>query len=234
MARDLFTDVASTRSRDSRQWYTVPLSMLAHTALLLMLVIVPLLAGDVLPSPTTLLAFVAVAPPPVPDVPPPPTPRRAAAPVEPETFDAAPTEAPSRIAEEVLQPTAPVVNLGLPSPPSQPGAPTVRELAPAPPPPPAIDKPLPVGGNIQAPVKIRDAKPVYPAVARAARIEGMVIVEATIAKDGRVVDARVLRSIPLLDEAALAAVREWRYSTPTLNGVPIDVLMTVTIRFALN
>jgi protein TonB len=64
-------------------------------------------------------------------------------------------------------------------------------------------------------------------------VEGDVILQATIARDGSVVDVHVLRSVPLLDDAAMAAVRQWRYSTPTLNGQPIDVVMTVTVRFRL-
>ena len=94
-------------------------------------------------------------------------------------------------------------------------------------------KPLPIGGRIAAPRKTRDIAPTYPVVARAARVEGIVIIEAIIGKDGAVKDARILRSVQLLDEAALSAVREWRYTVPTLNGEPVDVLMTVTVNFAL-
>jgi len=70
-------------------------------------------------------------------------------------------------------------------------------------------------------------------VAQAARLEGIVIIEATISSSGRVVDARVLRSSPLLDEAALAAVRQWRYTPTLLNGVPVPVIMTVTVQFTI-
>jgi protein TonB len=75
--------------------------------------------------------------------------------------------------------------------------------------------------------------PVYPAAARAARLEGTVIIEAIIAADGTVRDARVLRSIPLLDRAALDAVRQWRYRPTTLNGTPVEVVMTVTLTFTI-
>ena len=75
--------------------------------------------------------------------------------------------------------------------------------------------------------------PGYPAVAQASRVQGIVIIEATIGPDGRVRDARVLRSIPLLDDAALDAVKQWRYEPTLLNGVPVAVIMTVTVNFRL-
>jgi len=88
-----------------------------------------------------------------------------------------------------------------------------------------------VGGKIKAPVKIKDVKPVYPAMAQSAGVSGAVIIEATIGPDGKVIDAKVLRSVPLLDQAALDAVRQWEYSPPLLNGVPVPVIITVTINF---
>ena len=78
-----------------------------------------------------------------------------------------------------------------------------------------------------------DIAPIYPDIARAARVEGLVILEATIDERGVVTDARVLRSVPLLDAAALAALKQWRYTQTLLNGTPVRVLMTVTFRFSL-
>ena len=75
---------------------------------------------------------------------------------------------------------------------------------PPPPPPPPPPAPVRVGGNIKPPTKTKDVRPVYPAIAQSARVQGVVIVEATIGPDGRVAEAKVLRSIPLLDAAALA------------------------------
>jgi TonB family protein len=88
-----------------------------------------------------------------------------------------------------------------------------------------------VGGKIRAPTKIQDVKPVYPAIAQSAHVAGAVIIEATIGPDGKVIDAKVLRSIPLLDQAALDAVRQWVYTPTLLNGVPVPVVITVTINF---
>ena len=90
-----------------------------------------------------------------------------------------------------------------------------------------------VGGNIKAPTKIKYVKPVYPALAMSARIQGVVIVEGTVGEDGRVSYARVIRSIPLLDQAALDAVRQWEFTPTLLNGVPVPVIMTMTVNFTL-
>ena len=91
--------------------------------------------------------------------------------------------------------------------------------------------PVRVGGRIRAPNKIKDVKPVYPAIARSAGVAGVVTIEATIGPDGKVIDAKVVRSIPLLDQAALDAVRQWEYTPTLLNGVPVPVLVTITINF---
>ena len=88
-----------------------------------------------------------------------------------------------------------------------------------------------VGGKIKPPIKMNDVAPVYPAIARNAGVAGVVIIEATIGPDGKVIDAKVLRSVPLLDQAALDAVRQWEYAPTLLNGVPVPVVMTVTINF---
>ena len=106
-------------------------------------------------------------------------------------------------------------------------------LPEAPPPPPPQQAPVRVGGNIKPPTKTRDVKPVYPAIAQSARVQGVVIIEATIGPDGKVNDARVLRSIPLLDQAALDAVKQWEFTPTLLNGVPVPVIMTVTVNFTL-
>ena len=91
--------------------------------------------------------------------------------------------------------------------------------------------PVRVGGQIKAPTKIKDVKPLYPAIAQQARVGGVVTIEATIGSDGKVTDAKVVRSIPMLDQAALDAVRQWEYTPTLLNGVPVPVLTTININF---
>jgi protein TonB len=88
-----------------------------------------------------------------------------------------------------------------------------------------------VGGKIEPPIKMNDVRPVYPALAQSSHVSGAVTIEATIGADGKVIDAKVVRSIPLLDQAALDAVRQWEYKPTILNGVPVPVLMTVTVNF---
>jgi protein TonB len=90
-----------------------------------------------------------------------------------------------------------------------------------------------VGGNISPPAKTRNVDPVYPRVAQSARVSGVVILEAVIGADGRVTEVKVLRSVALLDDAAIAAVRQWEYTPTMLNGSPVPVIMTVTVNFQL-
>ena len=88
-----------------------------------------------------------------------------------------------------------------------------------------------VGGAIRNPTKTKNVLPVYPAVAKSARVGGTVLVEATIGPDGKVADARVLRSVALLDQAALDAVRQWEYAPTRVRGVAVPVIITVAINF---
>ena len=88
-----------------------------------------------------------------------------------------------------------------------------------------------VGGGMTAPTRLD--RPVYPPDAQSAGIEGNVIAEIVIDPAGEVVDAKVVRSIPLLDEAALRAVRTWRFEPTTVNGQPVPVRMYVTVNFTL-
>jgi protein TonB len=90
-----------------------------------------------------------------------------------------------------------------------------------------------VGGNVKPPTKVRDARPVYPPEALAARVQGVVIIEATIDTSGLVSDARVLRSIPLLDQPAIDAVKQWEFTPTLLDGRPVPVIMTVTVNFVV-
>ncbi len=146
---------------------------------------------------------------------------------------ATPAEAPSGIQPEpAVEPFA----APLPGDGQNGGAPEAVLPVPEPPTPVAVEPPpapVRVGGSIAAPAKIVSVAPEYPAIARAARISGVVILEATIGEDGRVRDVHVLRSIPLLDQAAIDAVRQWLFTPTLLNGQPVPVVMTVTVDFAL-
>jgi uncharacterized protein len=93
--------------------------------------------------------------------------------------------------------------------------------------------PIRVGGSIQPPRKLRDVYPVYPAVARAARIQGTVTLECVISPHGRVTDVRVQSGPKELLHAAADAVRQWIYTPTLLSGEPVPVIMTVTVNFTI-
>jgi protein TonB len=105
-----------------------------------------------------------------------------------------------------------------------------QEIAP-PPPPPAPRAAVRTGGQIQAPALVKRVAPVYPSLAARAKVEGVVILEATVGRDGRVEDVEVLRSVPLLDRAAIDAVRQWVYNPLMLNGQAERFILTVTVSF---
>ena len=91
---------------------------------------------------------------------------------------------------------------------------------------PKVEAPLRVGGDVKAPTIISKVEPQYPEVARKARIAGIVIVECTINKAGDVTDVHVLKPLPFgLDQAAVEAVKRWKFKPGTLNGQPVDVLL---------
>jgi TonB family protein len=92
---------------------------------------------------------------------------------------------------------------------------------------------LEVGGAIRPPTKIVNVPPVYPQEAQDAKVQGVVIIGTVIDETGAVKEAWVIRSIPLLDQAALDAVRQWRYAPTLMNGVPRPVRMTSTVNFTL-
>ena len=239
MPRQMFADVITITTRvGSRKWYTVPLSILAHALIVGLVVVIPLMATDILPSPPTRLGFVAVAPAPPPPSPPPP-PRRTTAPTpSAPPVDTVPLVPATTLGVERLLPPEDPPSLrgiadGLGDEVAGPGlaADVVPGLAP-PPPPPRV-APRRVGGAIATPSRLTYVEPRYPAAARAARVEGVVILEAVIDRVGRVTAVRILRSQPLLDAAAEDAVRQWVYTPTRLNGVAVPVILTVTIRFEL-
>ena len=233
MPRDLFGDVTDPSIKvGSRKWYTVPLSLAGHTLVTLTLIIAPLLATGALPLPASSVVFVPVV---AATVPPPPL-KRAGQPTKViQNRHAAPVTEPKSIEKETgvdpgfetgVDGGSGIVELGVV---------TGNEMLvePPPPPPAATPRVVRVSDGITLPRKIQDVPPIYPPFAQVARIEGVVIIEATIDVDGRVKHARILRSVAPLDEAALAAVRQWIYTPTRLNGQPVSVVMTVTVHFRL-
>ncbi|MGB3975459.1 MAG: energy transducer TonB, partial [bacterium] len=96
------------------------------------------------------------------------------------------------------------------------------------------DEPLRVGGDVRAPTILKRVEPKYPEIARRARIQGLVILEAIIDKNGNVRDVKVIKSLnSLCDEAAVEAAKQWKFEPGTQNDIPIDVIMNLTVQFML-
>jgi protein TonB len=180
-----------------------------------------------------------MAAPPPPPPPPPPAPRAANAPKVPprpivENTFVAPVEVPQEIKPEegldlgVEGGVAGGVEGGVPG--GVVGG-VVGGLPDAPPP---VVQAVRVGGQIKEPKKLKNVAPVYPDIAKQARVQGVVILECTISPQGKVNDVKILRGIPLLDQAAIEAVKQWVYTPTLLNGVPVPVIMTVTVNFKLS
>jgi len=243
MERRLFEDLIESDkvAHRTQQSKTLPVSLLLHTIAAALIVIVPLLSADQLPDPASAVKAFFVEPmaaPAPPPPPPPPAPRPANAPrvvpkpIVENTF-VAPVEVPEEITPEEsidlgVEGGVGGVEGGVPG--GVVGG-IVGGLPDAPPPPVQAVR---VGGQIKEPKKLKNVQPVYPDIAKQARVQGVVILECTISPQGKVSDVKVLRGIPLLDQAAIDAVKQWVYTPTLLNGVPVPVIMTVTVNFKLS
>src|SRR5688500_11236963 len=214
MSHELFHDVTDRRPRANRAaGGTLAISIVGHALVLAAVIVVPLIATDALPTPAEAISAFAIVDKPIPEPPPAPSPRTQPTTVAP-TRNVTSYEPANEIAPELPRVPSTDFTVGVVDPTAMhqfgidggTGAPQ----PPQPPPPVVPDKPLRLS-SVQMPRKVRDVAPIYPRIAQQAGVEGIVIVEAVIGADGLVRDARVLRSQPLLDRAALDAVREWRY-----------------------
>jgi len=119
--------------------------------------------------------------------------------------------------------------------PEMPRVDTTVDIPKGPPPPPEPRGPIRVGGDVKAPIKTSGSDPQYTSAARNAKIQGVVIVEAIIDKNGRVKSTKVLKDLPMgLSDNAEKAVRAWRFRPATLNGKPVEVYYNLTVNFTLN
>jgi protein TonB len=218
---------------------SVPISIALHLVALLLFLIIPLTANMILPDPATHLPdYMRVAPMP----PPPPAARPRVStvtpsPRPPDDTSAAPTTAPPSIVPETGPPGAVPDTGAIPSIGSDPTGtgllPGVNTIVVRPPEPPRQSGPVRVADLPVSPRKLVDVRPVYPDIARSARVEGTIIMEAVLDTNGRVTLLRVLKSVPLLEQAAVDAVRQWRYTPSSYGGHAVSVLMTITVRFTL-
>ena len=215
-------------------------SAFVHAAIVSTVVVVQLLSPGPLPTPRSVLAFSDFLPAQIKDIPLPPPPRGSSAPAENALVNAAPIEAPRDIAPETgrdklasapLTTDLPGVEAGVPGGITLPGQ-TLRIEPPAPPPAPP-QQPIRLHSRMEPPRKTVNVAPRYPTTAQAAHIEGVVVLDAVIDTTGRVTDVRVIHSVRLLDQAAIDAVRQWRFTPTLLNGETVPILLTVSVRFTL-
>jgi len=243
--------IYSAIKTDNWRRATIPVAYILEGIVVGLMVLVPLIYTEALPS-AQLMTFLAAPPPP----PPPPPPPAAAAPrivkrVTVEDIMKAPTVIPKAVkiikdAPEPIQ-TGGAVGVvgGVPGgvPGGQFGGTLGAVLggvlstasAPPPPPPPkaATPKRIRVGGQVESAKLIFQPKPEYPQLAKMARIQGTVRLEAIISKDGTIQDLKVVSGHPLLVKAALEAVQRWRYQPTLLNGEPVEVVTEVDVNFTL-
>ncbi|HEY7189452.1 MAG TPA: TonB family protein [Vicinamibacterales bacterium] len=240
---DLITGEAKHLPRHAT--FPILVSTTAQVLVVGSLIAIPiLLVTDTVPEIPTMMAFVADVPPPPPPPPPPApaAPKPAATPAAAAAVNpaAAPVEPPKEIAAE--RPSDEGINDGVPGG-VEGGVPGgilggvvggLPEAPPPPPPPPVQRGPIRIGGQIKAPALVKRIEPAYPPIAVSAHLEGVVILEAIVDREGKVNEVTLLRSLhPLLDREAELAVKQWRYSPLVLNGIAERFVVTVTLSFHL-
>lgn len=238
----MFRYITESPSRVGTRRAYVPLSIVAHLALVGLAIVVPIFGPDVLPVAASAFDEVFISRDmPQPPLPPQAPPVRESAPhSQPPDADvdpfAAPIVPPAAVAPETVGQTTRGLIRGVEDGVGNIVDGTLGTRVDVPPlPPQAVEPDMPrrVGGEITKPKKIHDATPVYPTIAIASHVAAPVVIEATIGPTGDVLDAKVLHGHPLLDRAALDAVRQWRFTPTLLNGKAIAVIMTVTVDFKL-
>ena len=240
MPRELFVETVTHKYAPKRSKWTIAGSILAHAALLGVIVVVPILSAldnyvihanklTLFIPPRPVIQATSATPPKVTS--PAPAVNRHAAPItqplEPVTREiAAPASGPPVPTDPFIIGTT---HVGL----ARPGDATVTSVTSYRPPELKTPEPVRVGGNIKIPARTYYVEPIYPTIALAAKVEGYVILEATVDESGIVRNLRVLKSHPMLDKAAMEAVAKWRYTPTLLNGTAVPIIMTVTVTFAL-
>jgi protein TonB len=217
-------------------------SIAIHSVVIALVVLAQVFDIGALPTPRDVLAFVRPVTIISPPLPPPPQPAAPTAASHPGAApDAAPVEAPRGVIPETALNGVHTerTDRGIVDNVERGGSADFGTIGhsssvPTPPPPAPPTQPVRIFGGIRAPRKIVDVQPEYPPLARAARQQGIVILETVIDARGQVDSVRVLRGYPLLDQAAIDAVKQWRFTPTLLNGQPIPVVMTVTVNFVLD
>jgi protein TonB len=234
--------------------WTVTLSFMAEFAAIGAMILVPLVWTEVLPKAYFMNSLTAPAPPPPAPLPPAPVPVIRQARIAPRAFNHVleapreiPQQAPIIIQEALLLPSnldsgmsgvpgaAPAGMAGVFSdgigtgiPPRSPIRPPIADVKPK------QEGPVAVGGKVQSAKLIKHPAPAYPAIAKSARIQGTVVLQAIIGKDGAVRNLTVVSAAsPLLVPSAMDAVKQWVYQPTLLNQEPVEVITEITVIFAL-
>jgi periplasmic protein TonB len=235
------------RLKSKRQGWTTILSFLLQMMLLGVMILIPLIYTDALPR-QQLMTFLVAPPPP----PPPPPPPAATAPVKVIKVQRdivngelrTPTKIPQKVAiikEDEPPPSTNVAGVvgGVPGgvPGGQMGGVIGGIISSTPVAVPKVATPTPTKIRVSQGVAqgnlLHEVKPMYPQIAKAARVSGAVVLQATISKDGSIQNLKVVSGHPMLVQAALDAVKQWRYKPYMLNGEPVEVETQITVNFTL-
>lgn len=232
----------------TRRWNVV-LAIAGQLLVVGILVVIPLMYVQVLPTPE-LVSGILLAPPPPPPPPPPPAPAQLKPPkIVARKFDPAKLTAPTTVPKQVT-----ILNDAVAAAPEIGGVPggipggvpggtlggilnSVPAVAPPPPPvaaappPPTPPSRIQVGGNVQAGLLLHEVTPSYPKLASQAHISGTVRLKALIGRDGTIEGLTLISGHPLLIPAAEAAVKQWIYKPTLLNGLPVEVDTEIDVHF---
>jgi periplasmic protein TonB len=235
--------VSSPNPKKTNKPWTVILSMIFQVAFLAVLILIPLIYTEALPK--TMMATLLVAPPPPPPPPPPPIAQIVHVKPQVHLMDAGKLVTPKVIPKDIkiIKEDAPDMSMGM-----QGGVVggvaggqmggviggVIGGVGAAPPPPKPTQQRIRQGGQVQAAKLVNKVQPMYPPLARQTRISGTVRLHAIIAKNGSVEQLEVISGHPLLVQAALDAVRQWKYQPTTLNGENVEVDTTIDVIFSLN
>jgi periplasmic protein TonB len=236
--------VSSPNPKKTNKPWTVILSMIFQVAFFAVLMLIPLIYTEALPK--TMMATLLVAPPPPPPPPPPPIAQIVHVKPQVHLMDAGKLVTPKVIPKEIkiIKEDAPdMSSMGM-----QGGVVggvaggqmggviggVIGGVGGAPPPPKPTQTRIRQGGNVTAAKLMNKVQPMYPPLARQTRISGTVRLHAIIGKNGSVEQLEVMSGHPLLVQAALDAVKQWKYQPTTLNGEPVEVDTTIDVIFSLN
>jgi periplasmic protein TonB len=234
--------VSSPNPKKTNKPWTVILSMIFQVAFLAVLILIPLIYTEALPK--TMMATLLVAPPPPPPPPPPPIAQIVHVKPQVHLMDAGKLVTPKVIPKDIK-----IIKEDAPDMSGMQGGVVggvaggqmggviggvIGGVGPAPPPPKPAQQRIRQGGQVQAAKLVNKVQPLYPPLARQTRISGTVRLHAIIAKNGTVEQLEVISGHPLLVQAALDAVRQWKYQATTLNGENVEVDTTIDVIFSLN